>query len=288
MLQLQLVSGHDSKESGSSYAIIHNDDQIIYFPNANMTDFDIPGRTLINNYLMSITKGDCLALYEMYRECQMIVEHRIPQIPAAKANAVSKLIHNVISKEDLYSSLTYMVQPQDVTYPECAFAKESFDSGDELGFYIDDYIDLTALCVLSKLLHPVLGTIAFRSSVGMHLALSDAFVGKLIESWVTRTPFDKVYYKLTTMLEIIVEDTRDCFDVFQLQTGRDLCSQTCLSKANVTNQSLVNYVIFTTMTRVMSMYDPNKTPDIVKYVAYHAHRDARVLLRMIAHRVGAA
>ncbi len=167
----------------------------------------------VNLFFETMTIQEHKKLYDFYKYTKMI----IPGITKENLREVQETLQNkimdVILKMKIPERLINFCRTPIFEYPDFEGIGNKPHHSQEKTYDLDNYVDLTALGLLSKIMVPVWGELVeVLGDIGIDNNQREKIAFDLLEPTLLESSFDQIYKKLTFSLKASIADDRKTLD----------------------------------------------------------------------------
>lgn len=167
----------------------------------------------INLFLNTLSISDQKEIYAMY----LFAKEEINRISVVNKrdiqNSLQEKIFNTVQNLHLPEKMIAFCKDPRFIYPDLSQVGTGAHHSKEKTFLIDDYVEITAISILSKLMVPIWGEfIKQLSQIDITNNQREALAFDLIVPILEEGPFERIYSKLSYFLTASVTDIRKATD----------------------------------------------------------------------------
>lgn len=155
----------------------------------------------INLFFAELTFEEQREIYEMYRFCKDTIEHTEMENKREIQDTLQERIFNTISRLRLAERMITLCRTDRFIYPDLSQVGIEPHHTNEKTFLLEDYIEITAISILSKMMVPIWGEFIRRLGI---ISISnnqrEKMAFDLIEPTLEEGAFERIYNKLSYSL----------------------------------------------------------------------------------------
>ena len=167
----------------------------------------------LNMFFETLSEEEQARLYEMYASSHDILRHLKMETLRDTQNKIQDVIYKTINKLDLVDRMiTFCRQPAFV-YPDLEDVGNKPHHSAEKTFLEEEYIELTAISILCKMLMPIWGEFIQRLSlIDANTNQREKLALDLIEPTLEKSTFGPIYRKLFSLITSVTAEIRKNYD----------------------------------------------------------------------------
>lgn len=167
----------------------------------------------INLFFEELSMDDHRAIYDMYRYTKETIDHMTMDNKREIQDALQERIFHTIHRLKLSEKMIAFCQTKRFVYPDLSSAGKLPHHSKEKTFILEDYIEITAISILSKLMVPIWGEFIRQLGViGIGNNQREKIAFDLIETTLEEGAFERIYNKLSYSLTSLIMDIRKATD----------------------------------------------------------------------------
>lgn len=207
----------------------------------------------INLFFSRLSFSDHKEIYEMYKFARREIERTTMENKREIQDALQETIFNTIQNLNLPEKMIEFCKDPRFIYPDLSQVGRDAHHTKEKTFFTEDYIEITAISILSKLMVPIwgefikqLGIIEITNNQRENLAFD------LIEPVLVDSAFERIYNKLAYFLSASVTDIRKATDK---KTMGGTTTSFILTHNGIDDQMFESIVMATIIVKRMATYE---------------------------------
>lgn len=208
----------------------------------------------INLFFETLSFADHNTLYDMYAYGKTIVGQLNKENRRTLEGQLQKTIFNTISKLNLVPKLIAFCQTPHFVYPDLTNAGTEAHHSPAKTFLPHDYVEITAISLLSKLMVPIWGEFIQKLrilEVDMNKVEKIGF--DLIEQTLEDSDLERIYKKLKFSLSTLVKEKRSASDKKAMMSG--VLSSYILTHNGIDDEMFNDIVMATIIVKRMATYE---------------------------------
>lgn len=194
-------------------------------------------------------------VYDLYHDSSVLIDALGETHTDIVVNVIRNWVSVLVHQERLDDVLVDLVKKGGFPIPSFSDAGTKEHHDERRTFYEDDYVDLTAICLLTKLLVPVWGS--------LHLHIPEVPIGEgpsreellydTLFATVSNGRFSRVFNKLEFFTKSTVERARQRFDKRRSETEQT--SAEILKVLNISDEEFENRILAILMVKKIPSFE---------------------------------
>lgn len=208
----------------------------------------------INLFFETLSLAEHKTIYKMYAYAKQVIESMTMDNRREAQDALQEHIFNTVHSLKLADKMIAFCQTQRFVYPDLSVAGTLPHHSPAKTFVLADYIEITAISLISKMMVPIWGE--FIKELGEFKISSnqrEKIAFDLIEPTLEEGAFERIYQKLTFALSTSVKERRNHTDKKALLSATT--SSFILTHNGIDDQMFDSIVMATIIVKRMATYE---------------------------------
>lgn len=167
----------------------------------------------INLFFKTLSDKEHRIIYAMYKYTKTHIDQMTKDNRREYQDRIQLKVYETIRKLDIPTKLIRFCKTDLFVYPDLSEVGKLPHHSKEKTFLIDDYVEITAISLLSKMMVPIWGEfVKILGDLGIGNNQRERIAFDLIEPSLEESSFARIYTKLSNSLESIIDEIRKNID----------------------------------------------------------------------------